>query len=555
MQLNVVNSVRHLLVYGTAMFALGWLSQSWAELSLNGVAKYQESGRLQFLAGLYSLHPENNAIQFLSSKTPKKVEIRVQAERLSSSRLRDMWLNGLSINAQPAEQKYYSKEIITLGRYMKVRLKRGDIMAIERNDQAIHFYLNDIQMGTIEKPDFFEVMLSAWLGSVPVSREFKHSLMSAGRVDNELYVEFESIGPSDERYQEVLANLKPTPSKSDSTIQAPKIQPVVHLPKNLAEDSFSVRHAMLPMQAPAKLTTAQYTQTKPKPSKAQKRVEKPAKIEESIEVEKPSNSTTVKATVTQKPAEQQVLSLKPAPKKTTPEEKPAPPSTEERYQQAILNWAMKYFHYPEDAIAEQENGNLTLSITLRRNGELESIDVIEASVHHNLNRFAVLDAKKANPFPAIPPSLGRDHYTFDLPITYTIKNNQKGRVEQINTIEDNRLMISSTPYIDPAIELAAAQAKLDKESYYNQVRKRALSNIDYPHAAAAKAKQGQVKLQITLVKTGQLVEVKLLEGSEHDILNQYAMRDVKRSGPFPGFPDSFSEEQISLVLPVNYVLN
>ncbi len=65
-------------------------------------------------------------------------------------------------------------------------------------------------------------------------------------------------------------------------------------------------------------------------------------------------------------------------------------------------------NYPDEARREQMHGELVLTVALRRDGTVKSIDVIEPSGHKVLDDAAIRIVNEAAPFPPIPAEGGVD---------------------------------------------------------------------------------------------------------------------------------------------------
>jgi len=65
-------------------------------------------------------------------------------------------------------------------------------------------------------------------------------------------------------------------------------------------------------------------------------------------------------------------------------------------------------NYPDEARREQMHGELVLTVALRKDGTIKSVDVIESSGHKLLDDAAIRIVNQAAPFPAIPAEDGVD---------------------------------------------------------------------------------------------------------------------------------------------------
>ena len=65
-------------------------------------------------------------------------------------------------------------------------------------------------------------------------------------------------------------------------------------------------------------------------------------------------------------------------------------------------------NYPDDARRQQLHGDLVLTVALKKDGSIKSIDVIQSSHHSLLDDAAIRIVKLAAPFPPIPTEEGVD---------------------------------------------------------------------------------------------------------------------------------------------------
>ncbi len=65
-------------------------------------------------------------------------------------------------------------------------------------------------------------------------------------------------------------------------------------------------------------------------------------------------------------------------------------------------------NYPEQARREQLYGKLQLSVSIRADGSVESIEVSRSSGHRLLDAAAMRIVKLAGPFSPLPPDITKD---------------------------------------------------------------------------------------------------------------------------------------------------
>ncbi len=105
---------------------------------------------------------------------------------------------------------------------------------------------------------------------------------------------------------------------------------------------------------------------------------------------------------------------------------------EYRFAQYIEDWRIKVerignLNYPEQARREQLYGKLLLSVSIRADGSVESIEINRSSGHRLLDAAAMRIVKLASPFAPLPPSITKD--TDILTITRTWSFSPSDRLE------------------------------------------------------------------------------------------------------------------------------
>jgi len=92
-------------------------------------------------------------------------------------------------------------------------------------------------------------------------------------------------------------------------------------------------------------------------------------------------------------------------------------------------------------------------------------------------------------------------------------------------------------------------------SYIGQVQRRFEGIKNYPEASRRAGRQGKGRVQFTILKSGEVDDIKLLAGTPYPNLNKAAMAAVKEAAPFSGFPDSIMKQSLKVILPFRFELN
>ncbi|SME88428.1 energy transducer TonB [Pseudobacteriovorax antillogorgiicola] len=113
-------------------------------------------------------------------------------------------------------------------------------------------------------------------------------------------------------------------------------------------------------------------------------------------------------------------------------------------------------------------------------------------------------------------------------------------------------------YIDEELDIGdridLTTSKYRFIGYFTGLRKGFSQTWVYPSEAVRRGLQGEVKVEFTIAKDGQLERVKVLETSGHDILDDAVLDAVKLSSPYAPLPDGFGKEKLTIVYSFFYRL-
>ena len=128
---------------------------------------------------------------------------------------------------------------------------------------------------------------------------------------------------------------------------------------------------------------------------------------------------------------------------------------------------------------------------------------------------------------------------------------EKGRVNPAQT----RVKLASLTSFPSARGVPNIEDTGALKNYIGQIRRSVLGAKRYPEAARRAGRQGTIKVQFTILKDGQVGNVRLLTETPYPNLNREAMAAVKRAAPFAGIPDSIIQQSLKVVLPFRFELN
>ena len=96
--------------------------------------------------------------------------------------------------------------------------------------------------------------------------------------------------------------------------------------------------------------------------------------------------------------------------------------------------------------------------------------------------------------------------------------------------------------------------KQSKSDYIEYVKRTLDRNKTYPERALRYEEEGNVMITFQILKTGALTELRIKSSSGFPILDRQAMQIVKKSSPFKNFPPNFTENLLTIEVPMEFKL-
>ena len=361
-------------------------------LLMNGLASHKELNKDVFIGAVFTEQLSQSPDDLLNQSGNKRMELRVTAKRLSVRRLGALWVEGMAINNPTSLLTSQAKNMAKFTSLIKRSLKAGDNLVILGHKKGSSISLNGVELGNISSPDFFNMALRTWIGSVPLSSDFRNNLLTAGEVNDQLLTQFQSVQPGPQRVAEIESWNK---TDTESTVQ-------VAAPATATE------------VAEPQLATV----TEPASEPQQPESETPAETKAPIEPEQPPQSAEAIAAAKQEDDNLDDLELT--------EDDLAPLYSAESilnrqlYHAELIKWAYKHIRYPKRSVDLGQEGSVRISVIINRQGKVQEVLELEKSKYSRLNKAAHGAIKRASPFPAMPDTLTDDIFTFTLPIAFRL---------------------------------------------------------------------------------------------------------------------------------------
>ncbi|MGV8836025.1 TonB family protein [Cellvibrio sp.] len=366
---------------------------------LNGIGVHQELGREVFIGALYSESLSNDPDTLMNNVQPMRMELKIVApDGLTTRRFSRMWIEGMAVNSKADALTAQADNMVKFDGLFKGRFLKDDFISFINNPgMGVDIAVNGVLLGNINDNAFFSMLLSTWIGKIPLSSDYRDSLLKVGDVDAGLRSRFNAISPATARTAEV---------KTWTGAQ-------VEVKTAAASSSKSSVSAKVEVAAIAK-TELPKLEVPP--------LEKPA-LDIPVPAPQAEKPAPVAAAVASTPAKPVVVA---AAKVEEEEEEDGPALTAQSLlaRQFYVSDAIKKIRgktkYPQRALDRDQEGSVRVAIVIDREGTVLSTNILETSKFDMLNREALEAIKRSAPFPALPAEIAGSRFEFTVPMRWTL---------------------------------------------------------------------------------------------------------------------------------------
>lgn len=368
-----------------------------AEPMLNGIGVHHELGQEVFIGALYSESLSNNAETLINSALPMRMELKIVApDGLTTRRFSRMWIEGMAVNSKPDLLTAQADNMVEFDGLFKGRFQKDDFISFTNNPgKGVDIAVNSVLLGNISDNAFFSMLLSTWIGKIPLSSDYRDSLLKMGDVDTGLRSRFNAISTSATRTAEVKAWTSPQ----------------VEVKTAVASSSKS--------SAKAKVDTAVVAKTE-LPKFEVPAIEKPA-LNIPVPVTQTANTSSVATLVASSAAAKSVAATI---VEEDEDEGPALTAQTLLARQFYVSDAIKKIRsktrYPQRALDRGQAGSVRVAIVIDRQGNVLNTDLLESSKFDMLNKEALDAIKRSAPFPALPVEIAGARFEFTVPMRWTL---------------------------------------------------------------------------------------------------------------------------------------
>mgnify|MGYP003576176395 CR=1 FL=1 len=339
-----------------------------AEPMLNGIGVQQELGQEVFIGALYAESLSNNADTLISTNQPARMELKIaSAEGMTTRRFSRMWIEGMAINSKADVLTAQADNMVKFDSLFKGRFLKDDhIVFANTPDRGVNVSVNGVLLGNIKDNLFFSMLLSTWIGKIPLSSDYRDSLLKVGDVNATLRTRFDGIKPNAARVAEIN-----TWSGAGAQVAAVKSSAAA------SKASSSTPAAEKPVAAVA--------------APVAKPVVTPAAPVKVVEEDDDGSALTAQSLLAR-----------------------------QFYVSDAIKKIRSKTKYPQRALDRGQAGNVRVGIVIDRQGNIISTNVLENSKFDLLNKEAIDAIKRSAPFPALPTEITGARFEFSVPMRWTL---------------------------------------------------------------------------------------------------------------------------------------
>ena len=153
--------------------------QASAAPMLNGIGIHKELGQELFMGALYSEALSNDAETLMTSGVPMRMELKILAsDGIATRRFSRMWIESMAINSRADFLTAQANNMVTFDSFLKGRIQPGGhIVFASTPEKGVEISLDGVSLGIIKDNQFFTMLLSTWIGKVPLAADFKENLL------------------------------------------------------------------------------------------------------------------------------------------------------------------------------------------------------------------------------------------------------------------------------------------------------------------------------------------------------------------------------------------
>ena len=447
-----------LILFGYSSVSFGYEAtlEDGSLVSLHGIGTHQEKRIDIYIGALFSAQEFDATSQLLNPEINRRMSFKFLS-KYSNRKMARFWKQRIAMNNARDKWRPFTKEIVSFANIFKSAIQPGDEINLDYiAGKGTQVYLNGTLFSTIKAPEFYNLLINIWIGTIPPTESFKLGITGNNeeKRQTQLVSQYQSIETIKGRFDaDKPAQSKPIGKVASSTNK--KSSTKKDRAKALSKSSQSINQTKTNTLPKSNTKVANETQQLVESLKVdlpassglteKPQIELPRTNKEEIfgqstnktPINNISNEAKAIISNTEPPpiegnslAEQaQTKNL--SPKKSNSQDKIAKLETADdtffdvdlfsgAYTLELIKQIRKYQNYPKKALRGAIEGSLTISVIIDEQGELVGTDWVQRSGSRILDRAAMKMVRKATPYPKIPSELGQKTFEFEVPMNFSL---------------------------------------------------------------------------------------------------------------------------------------
>jgi len=198
--------------------------------------------------------------------------------------------------------------------------------------------------------------------------------------------------------------------------------------------------------------------------------------------------------------------------------------------------------------SSHQNKNISATPT-KIIGALSKSALLNHPRAHISSKVQVDDPKNFNPVPLYQGSVKKKSRRFISNVRNVSLTH--GFTEESLDSPQSTTMVKTKP---PSTNFSSLDLGELRRGFHGKIWQRVAKVKYYPRIARKRGFEGKPIVAFTLESNGELVDLKLIEASNYDLLNKAALETIRRGIPYPPIPEPLGKNSISFNLPISYVL-
>lgn len=368
----------------------------------NGVGAYTEFNERTLLIKLELQAPATDPAEVMDVDTPKKLSFRIMQNR-SPRAWSKIWIQNLSINNSPDTLATQTDDLIAMTQALQGSLRTGDLVEFERIAADLTVMtINGQEVADFETPNFFEFLMTAFIGSIPPSSELKSKLLAGGRDFGDEAILFDSLGFTEQRAAQIAA----WGAGATNLVSGADV-PTQTMPEQEETETEDPEQGQEPQAETSEVAGTD--------------AELPTETVEAMEATETDETDAQDLAASEQEA-------RPEPELAEDEEDEAPVRITaeslmavQNYQRSVLQAVYRELEYPRIAQRRNREGSLRLAIAINSNGSASTIEVTESAQYQVFDEAAIEAIEDALPFDPLPEGTTEIPMVLEIPIAFRLQ--------------------------------------------------------------------------------------------------------------------------------------